>query len=87
MPRSGWLRLALALVLAPGAALAVAQSSQWVRPMKAGDPLVWGRRDGIVFGLISPGGIKGPRGLIRVGLFTPDQAEPQLLNFIAVTPK
>ena len=86
MPTSGWLRLALALVLAPGAALAVAQSSQWVRPMKAGDPLVWGRRDGIVFGLISPGGIKGPRGLIRVGLFTPDQAEPQLLNFIAVEP-
>jgi hypothetical protein len=66
--------------------LAVAQDSQWVRPLKAGDPLVWGRRDGIVFGLLSPRGIKGPRGLIRVGLFTPGAKEPQLLNFIAVEP-
>ena len=67
-------------------AVAVAQDSQWVRPLMPGDPLVWGRRDGIVFGLFSPGGIKGPRGLIRVGLFTPDATEPQLLNFIAVEP-
>ncbi|MGA2806687.1 MAG: hypothetical protein ABSE87_01065 [Terracidiphilus sp.] len=66
--------------------LAVAQDSQWVRPVKSGDPLVWGRRDGIVFGLFSPGGIKGPRGLIRIGLFTPGNNEPQLLNFIAVEP-
>ena len=65
---------------------AAAQDSQWIRPMKPGDPLVWGRRDGIVFGLFSPGGIKGPRGLIRVGLFTPDAAGPQLLNYIAVEP-
>jgi hypothetical protein len=64
---------------------AVAQD-QWVRPLKPGDPLVWGRRDGIVFGLFSPGGIKGPRGLIRVGLFTPDTTGPQLLNYIAVEP-
>jgi hypothetical protein len=66
--------------------VAAAQDSQWVRPMKPGDPLVWGRRDGVVFGLFSPGGIKGPRGLIRVGLFTPGTNEPQLLNFIAVEP-
>lgn len=62
------------------------QDSQWVRPSKHGDPLIWGRRDGIVFGLESPGGIRGPRGLIRVGLFTPGKAEAELLNFIAVEP-
>lgn len=65
---------------------AFAQQSPWVRPMKAGDPLYWGRRDGIVFGLISPGGIRGPRGLIRIGVYTPNSSEPQLLNFIAVEP-
>ncbi len=67
-------------------AAALAQNSPWVRPTKPGDPLVWGRRDGIVFGLWSEGGIKGPRGLIRIALFTPDSAEPQLLNYIAVEP-
>ena len=60
--------------------------SLWVRPQKQGDPLIWGRRDGIVFGLASPGGIRGPRGLIRIGLYTPGSQEPQLLNFIAVEP-
>ena len=63
-----------------------AQSAEWVRPQKSGDPLIWGRRDGIVFGLSSAGGIRGPRGLIRIGLFTPDTTVPQLLNFIAVEP-
>ena len=64
-----------------------AQDSAWVRPNKPGDPLIWGRRDGVVFGLHSPGGIKGPRGLIRIGLFpTPHAAAPELLNFIAVEP-
>ncbi len=61
-------------------------ASAWVRPQNPGDPLVWGRRDGIVFGLASPGGMRGPRGLIRVGLFVPGRADPQLLNFIAVEP-
>lgn len=65
---------------------AQAQESQWVRPSKPGDPLIWGRRDGIVFGLASPGGIRGPRGLIRVGPFVPNNTEAQLLNFIAVEP-
>lgn len=65
----------------------MAQASPWVRPTKPGDPLIWGRRDGIVFGLYSPGGIKGPRGLIRIGLYpTPQAAMPELLNFIAVEP-
>ncbi len=63
-----------------------ADDGQWVRPVKAGDPLTWGRRDGIVFGLISPGGIRGPRGLIRIGVYAKGEAEPQLLNFIAVEP-
>src|SRR5580658_872659 len=67
-------------------AVVFGQESPWVRPSKPSDPLVWGRRDGIVFGLFSPGGIRGPRGLIRVGLFTPDAAGPQLLNYIAVEP-
>jgi hypothetical protein len=60
--------------------------SQWVRPAKPDDPLVWGRRDGVVFGLASPGGIKGPRGLIRIGVFAPGISGPQLLNYIAVEP-
>lgn len=62
------------------------QKSQWVRPTKPGDALTWGRRDGVVFGLISPGGMRGPRGLIRIGVYANGNAEPQLLNFIAVEP-
>jgi hypothetical protein len=74
------------LLLLAGAACA-ARESAWVRPSKPGDPLIWGRRDGIVFGLHSPSGIKGPRGLIRVGLYpTQQSASPELLNFIAVEP-
>jgi hypothetical protein len=76
----------IACLLLASLSAALAQESQWVRPQKHGDPLIWGRRDGIVFGLSSPGGIRGPRGLIRVGLFTPDKTEAQLLNFIAVEP-
>jgi hypothetical protein len=64
----------------------LAQESQWIRPQKPGDPLLWGRRDGIIFGLPSEGGLKGPRGLIRIGLFTPGSTAPQLLNYIAVEP-
>lgn len=67
-------------------ACAGAQSSDWVRPQKKDDPLIWGRRDGIVFGLASNGGIKGPRGLIRVGLYLPGEQQPQRLNYIAVEP-
>ena len=71
-----------------------AQESPWVRPQKPGDPLMWGRRDGILFALPFEGEATGvgpllratPRGLIRVGFFTPDKAEPQLLNFLAVEP-
>ncbi len=62
------------------------QQTPWVRPCTPADPLLWGRRDGIVFGLISKGGLKGPRGLIRIGVYAPGGTEPQLLNFIAVEP-
>ena len=63
-----------------------AEQSQWVRPSGPGDPLTRGRRDGVVFGLTSPGGMRGPRGLIRVGIYANGLAEPQLLNFVAVEP-
>ena len=62
------------------------EASQWIRPTKPGDPLIWGRRDGIVFGIFSGNGIRGPRGLIRVGLIPPGESKPSLLNFIAVEP-
>jgi hypothetical protein len=79
-------RLACTVVLLSLAAAALGQDSEWVRPQKPGDPLVWGRRDGIVFGIPSVGGIRGPRGLIRVGVFVPDKKDPELLNFLAVEP-
>jgi hypothetical protein len=59
---------------------------QWIRPQKPGDPLIWGRRDGIVFGLPSTGGLPGPRGLIRVGVISAKTGKPELLNFIAIEP-
>ena len=63
-----------------------ANASSWIRPQKTGDPLIWGRRDGIVFGLPSEGGLRGPRGLIRVGVPSPETGKPELLNYIAVEP-
>jgi hypothetical protein len=63
-----------------------AVESEWVLPSKHGDPLVWGRKDGIVFGLPSEGGLPGPRGLIRVGVISATTGNPALLNFIAIEP-
>jgi hypothetical protein len=63
-----------------------AGASPWIQPQAPGDPLIWGRKDGIVFGLPSPGGLHGPRGLIRVGVISPTTGKPELLNFIAVEP-
>jgi hypothetical protein len=60
--------------------------SDWIRPATSADPLIWGRRDGIIFGLPSQGGLPGPRGLIRVGMISPTTHQPQLLNFIAIEP-
>jgi hypothetical protein len=65
---------------------ASAASSPWIQPHAPGNPLIWGRKDGIVFGLPSPGGLRGPRGLIRVGVLSPTTGTPELLNFIAVEP-
>jgi hypothetical protein len=66
---------------------AAAPSSPWIQPHAAGDPLIWGRRDGIVFGLPSPGSnLRGPRGLIRVGVISPTTGKPELLNYIAIEP-
>src|SRR4051794_23047352 len=61
-------------------------SSPWIQPHVPGDPLIWGRKDGILFGLPSPGGLRGPRGLIRVGVLSPTTGKPELLNFIAIEP-
>jgi hypothetical protein len=66
--------------------IAHAAESQWVLPSKAGDPLLWGRRDGVVFGLPSDGGLSGPRGLIRIGVISAKTGTPELLNFIAIEP-
>src|SRR5262245_41458253 len=58
----------------------------WIRPEGAEAPLIWGRRDGIVFGLPSKGGLRGPRGLIRVGIVDRESGKPLLINFIAFEP-
>ena len=60
--------------------------SEWIRPHKPGDALIWGRKDGIVFGIPSEGGLPGPRGLIRVGVISAKTGKPELLNFIAIEP-
>ncbi len=65
---------------------AQATGSGWIRPERPGNPLIWGRKDGILFGLPSEGGLPGPRGLIRVGIISPTTGLPQLLNFIAIEP-
>jgi hypothetical protein len=95
-PRRAFHRLAAAAILF-GSSAAIAQStvstpppnafsSSWIQPAAPGDPLIWGRKDGIVFGLPSPGGLRGPRGLIRVGVISPTTGKPELLNYIAVEP-
>src|SRR5580704_5071538 len=82
--------LASTAAIAQGATTSAApqnpETSRWIQPNAPGDPLIWGRRDGIVFGLPSPGGLRGPRGLIRVGVISPTTGKPELLNFIAVEP-
>lgn len=76
------LALTVALV---NAAVTSLDAATWIRPTNPGDPLVWGRTDGIVFGLPSTGGMRGPRGLIRVGVPVPG-AQPELVNLIAIEP-
>jgi hypothetical protein len=96
-----WLQIALLMVstvglglfpsafFSPGVAqarVAHVEDPQWLQPTKPGDALLWGRKDGIIFGLPSEGGLPGPRGLIRVGLISPQTGLPELLNFIAIEP-
>ena len=63
-----------------------ASEADWLRPLNPGDPLIWGRKNGVVFGLPSEGGLPGPRGLIRVGVISRATGRPELLNFIAIEP-
>src|ERR687892_1549092 len=58
----------------------------WIRPQAPGEALIWGRKDGLVFGLPSPGGMRGPRGLIRTGIWNSTTKQAELINFIAVEP-
>jgi hypothetical protein len=78
--------IALSLVTLFLAGHSSADDSQWVRPEKANGLLVWGRHDGIVFGLPSNPDWGVPRGLIRVGIFPAGETGPKLLNYIAVEP-
>ncbi|MBI4584992.1 MAG: hypothetical protein HY717_13350 [Planctomycetes bacterium] len=61
-------------------------STDWVRPQDSKGALLWGRRDGIIFGLPSPGGLPGPRGLVRVGIWRDGRERPDLINFLAFEP-
>ena len=72
-------------MLALAADGAGAPAAEWIRPRDGAAPLIWGRTDGLVFGIRSPGGMRGPRGLIRVGVPMP-AGPPELVNFIAVEP-
>ncbi len=62
------------------------ENSLWIRPTNSTETLIWGRKDGIIFGLYSKGGIPGPRGLIRVGIYNPKTGKSELINFIGVEP-
>ena len=74
------------LVLALLACVAAWAQDGWIRPASPDAPLTWGRRDGLVFGLPSSGGLPGPRGLIRVGVAQGKSGAPERVNFIAVEP-
>jgi hypothetical protein len=66
-------------------AVSQTEDSPWLRPQDPKGALVWGRRDGVIFGIPSVGGMRGPRGLIRVGIPGPS-GRPELINFIAIEP-
>lgn len=76
-----WMR-SVCLALLPAA---LAQGG-WIRPQGGAAPLIWGRSEGVVFGIFSPGGMRGPRGLIRVGIANGPSGGPEVINFIAVEP-
>ncbi|MAF11759.1 hypothetical protein CMK11_15035 [Candidatus Poribacteria bacterium] len=59
---------------------------RWIRPTGPDEPIVWGRSDGVGFGLPSDGGMPGPRGLIRIGIWNRAEERAELINFVAVEP-
>lgn len=65
---------------------AFGEGGSWLRPSSPDAPLIWGRTDGVVFGVPSTGGMRGPRGLIRVGILGKETHRPELINFIAIEP-
>ena len=71
---------------AAGPSAGPGQDGPWIRPSGPGAPLIWGRKDGIVFGLPSRGGLRGPRGLVRAGILPERKTAPDLINFIAFEP-
>lgn len=75
-----------ALLLFRICTLSATENSLWIRPTDPSGPLIWGRKDGIIFGLYSRGGIPGPRGLIRVGIYNRNTGKSELINFIGVEP-
>jgi hypothetical protein len=81
-----WRAVSLSCLVFLTVARASADDLQWVRPEKADGLLVWGRHDGIVFGLPSTPDWGVPRGLIRVGIFPVGASGPKLLNYVAVEP-
>lgn len=90
-PFVSWLLAVYLMITVAGSRVAQCQAAnptnnEWIRPKKPEDALIWGRKDGIVFGLPSRGGLRGPRGLIRVGIVSPGTGKPSLLNFIAIEP-
>jgi hypothetical protein len=76
----------LLVAIAALTSIAACSDREWIRPVAPSDPLIWGRKGGILFGLPSEGGMPGPRGLIRIGVISPSTGNPQLLNFIAIEP-
>ncbi|MPZ20612.1 MAG: hypothetical protein GEV06_22275 [Luteitalea sp.] len=85
MRKTGAVTVFLLVVSLALVTVASAEDDGWLRPKTEDDALIWGRRDGLIFGLPSPGGLRGPRGLIRVGVLGED-GEPELINFIAIEP-
>ena len=77
---------ACGLLVAFVAPAACADAGAWVRPERADAPLIWGRTDGSVFGLASAGGMRGPRGLIRVGIWNAKTGQPEKITFISIDP-
>jgi hypothetical protein len=69
-----------------GAGSVLFGAGEWIRPKSPDDALVWGRTDGVVFGIRSAGGMRGPRGLIRIGVPGANGGPAELVNFVAVEP-